>query len=286
MTDVFGEVQRDRYGRPLIVPPDGGKAVPYTRCSTFAKALDTGEGLIDWSAGMALIGAAKSDTVVRAARTLTWDNDKRRVRELVEQAKTLAGAGDKATEGTTLHHLTELADTGRAVPDDLDATTRADLDAYAKVTAGLTTLHAEAFVVCDPMQVAGTLDRIVQVEPVEWLPEWLHGRRPVVDLKTGSVEYAVGAYAIQLAVYARGKFYDSTTHGRTDTGADPDVGLLVHLPQRTGVATLYAINLAAGWSAAQVAKAARDWRTNAKLSNTRFTSDVITKVHGVGVDAA
>lgn len=42
-------IQRDRWGRPLITPPDGGKPKPYTRASTLAKALDDNQGLIDWS---------------------------------------------------------------------------------------------------------------------------------------------------------------------------------------------------------------------------------------------
>jgi len=28
------EIERDRYGRPLVVPPAGGKAIAYTRATT------------------------------------------------------------------------------------------------------------------------------------------------------------------------------------------------------------------------------------------------------------
>jgi hypothetical protein len=42
------DIKRDRWGRPLITPPDGGKPVPYTRVSTLAKALDDKTALMRW----------------------------------------------------------------------------------------------------------------------------------------------------------------------------------------------------------------------------------------------
>jgi hypothetical protein len=42
------EIPRDRWGRPLIEPPDGGKPIGYTRVSTLAKALDDKTSLMDW----------------------------------------------------------------------------------------------------------------------------------------------------------------------------------------------------------------------------------------------
>ena len=44
------ELTRDRWGRPLIVPPEGGKPVGYTRVSTLAKALDDLNNLMAWKA--------------------------------------------------------------------------------------------------------------------------------------------------------------------------------------------------------------------------------------------
>lgn len=38
--DPTDAVRRDRWGRYLVVPPDGGKPVGYTRATTVAKALD------------------------------------------------------------------------------------------------------------------------------------------------------------------------------------------------------------------------------------------------------
>ena len=37
----MNEIPRDRWDRPLIIPPNGGQPVAYTRVSTLAKALTT-----------------------------------------------------------------------------------------------------------------------------------------------------------------------------------------------------------------------------------------------------
>jgi hypothetical protein len=231
----------------------------YTRVSTLAKALDTGDGLVKWKAAMTLMGAAKSPTIVKAAKVLTDWHD---AHELVEQACTLAGAGDKATEGTTLHKLTEVVDDpAGALPDGLDPSTLASLSAYENATAGLTPLAAEMFVVNDAIRCAGTFDRLYRVEAVDPWPAWLHGRVVVGDLKTGS--YYPMPHAIQLAAYARGSLYDPADGARTPLGADQGVGLVMHLPQGEGRCDIYALDIAAGWTAAQAATWARDWNAAA-----------------------
>ena len=50
------EIPRDRYGRPMVVPPKGGKPVPYTRTTTVAGSLDDGTGLVAWKLRMAAAG--------------------------------------------------------------------------------------------------------------------------------------------------------------------------------------------------------------------------------------
>ena len=52
------EPKRDRWGRPLIVPPDGGKAVPYTRCTTIADTLDERRALEAWMQRQVAVGLA------------------------------------------------------------------------------------------------------------------------------------------------------------------------------------------------------------------------------------
>jgi len=50
------EIDRDRYGRPLVVPPNGGKPVAYTRATTIANSLDDASALTAWKMRMAAIG--------------------------------------------------------------------------------------------------------------------------------------------------------------------------------------------------------------------------------------
>jgi hypothetical protein len=266
---VFGalapEVQRDRWGRPLITPVGGGKAVGYTRCTTFVKALDDQSNLLDWKARMTLLGAAKSPTIIKSAKTYQ-PSDKRELKELVEQALVLAGAGDKATDGTTLHKLTELQDAGTPLPADLDADTVRDLAAYASAMRGIGQIHSEAFVVHDGLQVAGTFDRLLWIPQDPRFPEWLGGKRVVGDLKTGSLDWSIGAISMQLAVYANADLYDITTAKRVPHLADRNVGIVMHLPAGQGVCDLYAVNIDAGWEAVQLAAQVRDWRKGAKLA--------------------
>lgn len=273
-----GLIPKDGYKRPLIMPPYGDELVPYTRCSTFASTLKDGEGLLKWACAMTLLGAAQSDVIVNAARSMTWDENRSKVLELVDNAKVLAGADDAAIIGTTLHEWTEKIDRGFSVPGNLPSATLADLDAYVRATAMLKPVAVERFVVVDELRVAGTFDRIVEVQPDPAIPEALHGRRVIADLKTGSVEHAVNGFAVQLACYAHGVYYDPDTYERTPTGADLEVGILIHLPQGTGTCTLHAINLEEGWRAAWLASAVRNWRTRAKPSNSRFTSSVIREL--------
>jgi hypothetical protein len=266
------EPRRDRWGRPLVVPPDGGKEVAYTRCTTYVKALDDLNNLMDWKARMTLIGAAKSESIIKAAKVLD-PSDKRGAKDLVEKALTLAGAGDKATDGTTLHRLTELMDTGRPLPDGLDDQTLADLAAYRRATAGLQVRSAEQFVVNHALKVAGTFDRELGM-PTDRVPAWLAGKVVIGDLKTGSLEWAIGAICMQLAVYANSDRYDVEAGTTAPLEVDRSVGVVIHLPAGSGECALYAVNLAAGWEAVQLAGKVREWRAGAKLNKLAAAFEV------------
>jgi len=74
------EIPRDRYGRPMVVPPKGGKPVPYTRTTTVAGSLDDGTALVAWKLRMAAAGLtlrpdlllAASDNVTTSWRWTSW----------------------------------------------------------------------------------------------------------------------------------------------------------------------------------------------------------------------
>lgn len=244
------EIPRDRWGRPLITPPEGGKAVAYTRVSTLAKALDDKTALTDWKCRQVAIGMSRrSDLVAKAAAIPA--TDKRGLKEIVEAAMTAAESERAANIGTALHALTEQVDAGLD-PDQAPEFARADLAAYRQAMTGIGILASEMFVVCDELQAAGTFDRLVK------LPD---GRVVVADVKTGQHDpnYPHGVTQ-QIAIYSRGHLYDPEK-GRAghlpSLGVDQSTGLLIHMPAGTGTCDLYLLDLTVGWSMAQVSVAVR-----------------------------
>ena len=256
--EVPEQVPRDRWGRPKITMPDGS-VVAYDRASTFAKVLDDGYELTRWSRRQVAAGMARRPDLVALAAADAADD--RALDDVCKQAMAAVASSAAANTGTALHRFAELADTGHDI-SHAPAALRADLDAYATLAAlhGLRTLAAELFVVVDGLGVAGTLDRLYAIG----------GKVFVGDLKTGrhAVRYPHAA-AVQVACYAHGQPYAHP--GRrgaplADLGVDLSTGLLVHVPAGTGTAALYTLDLAAGWEAARLARAARDWQRTKPLA--------------------
>lgn len=250
------EVPRDRWGRPEIVPPSGGPAVPYTRVSTLAKSLDDTSNLMSWKQRVTAVGLAKRrDLLTGVSGLLASGADpvsdwpaKRDLNRLCKDAAEAGGSSTAATTGTGWHSFTEALDRGMALADifaDEDTLTR--LAQYQAATTHLEVLDIETFVVNDTLKTAGTFDRLVR------LPD---GRVVVADLKTGKsdADYPLSV-TVQIATYAMGKRYDPATGQRNLLHADldPTVGLLIHLPQKGDGCRVYELDLTAGWEAAQVA---------------------------------
>jgi len=244
------DIPRDRWGRPLIVPAEGGKPIPYTRVSTLAKALDDKTALTNWKCRQVVIGMGTRADLVAVAQSVRGDD--RKLDEVVKDAMTAAESERAANLGTALHALSEQVDAGADI-ESLPEFARADLAAYKQALTGIEMLAAEMFVVTDEVQAAGTFDRLVR------LPD---GRIVVADLKTGRHEprYPHGATQ-QIAVYSRGHLYDPEKHrvGHLPTlGIDQSVGLLIHMPAGTGTCDLYLLDLNVGWGLAQVSLAVRE----------------------------
>lgn len=251
------EPKRDRWGRPLIVPPDGGPAIAYTRMSTIAKKLSDSRALEGWrkrnvAYGMSLRPdlIAKASAVGEAA--LAGDGRaKMDLNDVVEAAEAAASSDRAANMGTAAHSFTEMADAGKdlsRVPDSL----RPLVDRYGKAvqSAQIRPVLSEKFVVIDELKVAGTFDR-------GWLlnPGLVPGSPLLIgDLKTGASapDYA-GEVCIQVSGYAHGVLYDVETGERTPLGANLDLGLLIHAPLHGEEVSIYTLDLAAGWEALKVA---------------------------------
>jgi hypothetical protein len=205
---IPAEVERDRWGRPYVVPPGATKPTSYQRCTTFIDVIESTFNLSQWQQRKVAEGLAQRPDLVLAAAVA--GEDKAKLNKIVADAKEAAKAHTAATTGTALHELTEMYDRGQGLPAGLSAATQADVDAYIAATAGLKMIAVEQFLVWDAAKVAGTCDRIVTID----------GKRYIADLKTGSIEYGALKISMQLSVYARSTTYDVKTHERKITGVD------------------------------------------------------------------
>lgn len=245
------DVERDRWGRPLIIPPEGGKPVAYTRMSTIAKVLDDQSNLIAWAQRMTAIGLLKRPALMTRlsgiVATGELDSDdskkaskaKRDLTKLCKEAQEAAGSLDRASAGTGLHALTEALDAGLPL-EFVSAPDLARVKEYEAAMAEYTPLRAEGFVVQDDIKAAGSYDRL-------WLcPD---GRVRVGDLKTGAWDkkYPMGV-TTQLAGYANGLHYDYETGAREPLhpDLDPSIGLLISMPP-SGGCEVVPLDLTLGW---------------------------------------
>jgi len=249
------EPRRDRWGRYLVTPPDGGKPVAMTRATTVAGAVDDTAGLQKWMKRQTALGMAMRPDLVAAVATCDPD-DKQALGRLAEQAMDAAGSTAAATIGTALHRATELADLGLDVPEmfaERVAEYRATLEAHGVV---IDRDLVECVLVLWEHAIAGTADRIVTIDD----------RRYVFDLKTGESIHPHG-FAIQLAIYASAQnVYDPQTemlHPMPEV--DQDRAIICHLPAKGGPCTLHWIDIAAGREALEHALWVRDWRRRKDL---------------------
>lgn len=267
--DDVTDIQRDRWGRPLIIPPGGGKAVPYRRASAVGKALEDDTNLTYWRARVVAIGLMRRPDL-QALVLGHQDHKDTELRNAVEEAFRAGGGEERRHLGTALHKLSELADFS-TLPDSL----RRDLDAYREALDrhGLVEVEVETFVVHDGWKIAGTRDRVLRTNEGIYLAS---------DLKTGaSVQYGQGSWACQLAVYARGERYWADGDGAhrslgvvadgTEMTVDTDTGLIIHLPAGEGRCEIHEIDLRPAAKAIETALWVHEWRTTSKRLLTPLT---------------
>ena len=275
-TEVRAEPERDRWGRYLLPHPETGKKQGWTRATTWAKTCSDTFGLTKWELRMAAVGLAARPDLLAQVSTVT-DPDaadaKKLLNTITEDAKEAAGASSRRNLGTALHTMTEHLDAGRDfnIPD----AHRADLDAYQAATGhlGMDVDLIERIIVVPEFEVAGTFDRIVELD----------GTLYVADLKTGrDVSYAMGEISIQLALYAHGSGLWNPASGTYDPmpNVDQTKALVFHLPVGEAQCTIHEVDIEAGWEMAQVCGTVRAWRKRRDLSRT------LTAKQAVAVPAA
>jgi hypothetical protein len=268
------EPERDRWKRYRLPEPGTGQMRSWTRVTTLAGTLADEHNLTQWKRRMVLQGLATRphllDSVLDIVRELEHHDPearkqaKRVLDAICDDASDAAGAGDGARLGTRLHLITEWADAGRldeilklVEPELLD-----DLGAYlaALVRNGVDrpAEWIERIVVNSTVDAAGTLDRIVRVG----------GGLPMIgDLKTAkSLDFSAMEIAIQLATYANAEWMwdDATGQLVPMPEVDKETALVFHLPVGQADCTIYAVDLVAGWEAAQLAHKVRLTRKGGK----------------------
>ena len=289
-------------GQYKVKRPSDGKMVGYTRVTTYIACLEDTTALEKWKARILLEGVAAGDSaeVVATVNNLAhnrdeaiekarrrdrkgqlqpgelatyvagaWADFKRGMGRLADEVFEVGGGREAATKGTDIHALcataavegiqpiADMLTAGEVTPSDL-ADVEAFLDALDRL--GARVIEVERVVVNDDLKVAGRLDYVVMVR----LPGETRGRRRVLDLKTGRVDYGTAKIAQQLEMYAGANGYDLETHEREDLKLDRAKGILVHLPAGSGKASAYVANLTLGRRGNRLAGEVRTWRNEGK----------------------
>lgn len=231
------EVQRDGMNRPLVMLPNGSKRVAYRRTTTFVGVLEDRYNLEQWKMSKVAWGMGQRDDLVLKAASLHID-DKAGLDEVTAAAAEYAEASKKATKGTALHKLCERLDRGQPlgrVPAPHDA----DIRAYEATMKRYKISHLaiEQFLVHDNWRVAGTTDRISNID----------GCTVIADIKTGDIS-RVQKIMLQLSMYQISTPYDVATDKRIEAPwkTDPRRGLVIHLPAGSGQCFLHWVNLEMG----------------------------------------
>ncbi len=271
------ENNRDHWGRPRIMLPDGSRETGYRRASSYGAPLEDDSQLTRWKLRQVARGVARrraiSLAITRAEVGLDGSPDaakkaKTELNNLCEQAMEVVESGDKASIGTSLHHVCEMVDLGYD-PGHVAEEWRGDIDAYVELTRGFRMLSIERFIVQDDHQVAGTTDRVVEVIWPLIAPDGTviePGSVLTGDLKTAqNMAFAGCKFSVQVWAYSTGVPYDPLSKQRESWGhAAPrtDWAVIFHVPSGQGRAVLHWVDLTKAAHAAEQVRLVYAWRNH------------------------
>jgi hypothetical protein len=266
LLDAHPEPKRDQWGRYIIPHPETGTEQPWIRATTWASSVAETFGISKWEQRLVAVGLARRPDLLAQVATVTDPDSKdgkKLLNRLVVDAHEFAGSATGRNNGSALHSFAEHVDLGRSVviPAPYDADIAAYTTEMAAHGATIDPAHVEQIVVVPDLGVAGTFDRLVT------LPG---GPLQVFDLKTGKdLSYAWTEIAIQLAIYAHAAtIWDQTASRHIPMPpVDLERALVMHVPVGKATATLYQVDIAAGWEMAQTCGVVRAWRARKNLAN-------------------
>jgi len=243
MPEVPTSIPRDRWDRPLIVPPHGGRPIAYVRASTLGKAIEDTYNLDLWKQRSVALGMSRRTDLVALAAAVPANEGEHRAAldDIAARAHDAAKGNRGADVGAALHKLSERRDAGEDlsyVPSELGVA----LTVYDRLMEPFEVLASETFVVHDNLESAGSFDRMLRLRTALRIGDQVlpPGTVLCVDLKTGksdSAKYWGPGYAVQQYVYGTGTPY---VHGRgritwaevlgADLAPSQDWALLLHVP--------------------------------------------------------
>jgi len=263
-------------GAPQVVV--NGKSERYSRPSSFADPLDDKSALTNWRIDRGCIGVAR-DRALQARWCAIDPDDKGQAKEKekLRQDSISAGRGAEAADiGTALHAMScrwEREPTFSPPEPYLSS-----LMAYERAMneLGLQSERFEFQIVNVEHRCAGTADRLYLltmplVTPSGSILE--AGTYVIGDLKTGAkFEYSMPSYAVQMALYAGGQFYNVVTDEFEDTPPiDQLWSLIVHMPaDKPGECEFLWCDLEVGRFGAYIVDQVKLWRKNWRAGEFEF----------------
>jgi hypothetical protein len=267
--DTWGP-QRDRYGRPMLIPTAeypgltaeqrvaaaaGLLRVPYTRASSMANYIANFMALHVWEKRRLAKGLAERPDLCAVIASLPkFENDSKkdrltnaRISEVMDLAMEIGQVHEQANWGTAIHQFTEPGVATGPVPSDMRADVKSFFDALRE--AGIKVLDTEVFTAHDRNKVSGTVDHEL------WVPGY---GKILGDKKTGDLKPL--EFAVQFVSYRDGDRYDWETDERTpwDDDVNADYALVLDIPAGKGKTLIHELDLNYGRDMAALAAKVRD----------------------------
>jgi hypothetical protein len=257
-------------GTPFVLDPNG-KRVRYRRDSTAGKILDDESNLEDWKRRTIVFGASQRPDLMAQVSTLDQEEDKKEIRDIVEECLVAGKGKQRATTGTAIHRMLDHVDNQDdwlPAPQFKDA-----VEAYMRVrdAYGLVPVDIEVQCINDVYRLAGTADRRYRTTRNLIAPDGQIipiGSILLGDTKTGeTLEYSAGSFVTQLAGYADSMRYDVDTDERIpfDPPTFKDWAIIVHVVADESRCDIYWVDLDAGRKGLALSNEVRQWREQTDL---------------------